>query len=42
MRDLVGERVVEQAGKQEAVPTPELVPEASDLVAGRDGELLGR
>ena len=40
--DLVSQGSVEEAGNEEAMSVPELVPKASELVAGRDAELLGR
>jgi hypothetical protein len=40
--DLVGEGTVEEVGNKEAMSVPELVPKASELVTGRDAELLGR
>jgi hypothetical protein len=40
--DLVGEAGLEESGNEEAMSVPELVPNASELVAGRGAELLGR
>jgi hypothetical protein len=41
-RDLVGEGVLEEAAKEEAMSVLELVSKASELIAGRGAELLGR
>ena len=40
--DLIGEGGFEEVGNEEAMSVPELVPKASELVAGRGAELLGR